>query len=94
MIVTAFQVNSNIDLIGSDLLPGIHMGDIDHESRREDHINNGDYCAPSLLPHLFVNLSSNLAFMSLLQKCSPFHALQYRVNDFHAIYNDILTYLR
>ena len=55
MLVTTFQLISNITLLGTEHLPGVEMGDIDHESRRETHIIAGDYSVPSLLPKLFID---------------------------------------
>jgi hypothetical protein len=94
MIVSAFQVLSNITLVGSEHLPGVCMGDIDHESRREEHLVAGDYTAPSLLPHLYIELESDTRFMDLLRRCSPFKAEQYKVDDFHLIFLEISDKLR
>jgi len=86
MIVTSFQVLSNLSLLGSEHLPGLEMGDIDHESRREEHIHIGDYSAPSLTPALFVDLSAIPEVMSILSDCSPFKAVQSSEKDFHDIF--------
>ena len=66
MIITTLQITSNITLLGSEHLPGLQMGEIDHESRREDHIRVGDYSTPTLLPELFINLESNSEIMAII----------------------------
>ena len=86
MLVTSFQLLSNISLLGSEHLAGILMGDIDHESRREAHILAGDYSTPSLLPELYVDLESNLDIMEIISDCSPSHASQLKEKDFHDIF--------
>lgn len=86
MIVSSLQMLSNICLVGSSHLPGVDMGDIDHESRKEDHLLAGDYSTPTLLPELYVNLESNPLVMSILSDCSPFKAIQSSEKDFHTIF--------
>ena len=86
MIVTTLQITSNITLLGSEHLPGLQMGDIDHESRREDHIRVGDYSTPTLLPELFINLESNSEIMAIISDCSPFKSVHSKEKDFHNIF--------
>ena len=93
-VVSTFQITTNISLVGSEHLPGIWMGDIDHESRREEHLAAGDYHAPSLLPHLFIDLESDINIMNIISRCSPFKAAQYKVKDFHSIFLEIHGSLR
>jgi len=86
MLVTSLQMLSNICLSGSSHLPGIEMGDIDHESRKEDHIIAGDYSVPTLLPELYVDMESNPLIMAIISDCSPFKAIQSSEKDFHTIF--------
>ena len=86
MLVTTFQLISNITLLGTEHLPGVEMGDIDHESRRETHILAGDYSVPSLLPELFIDLESNPEIMALIADCSPFSSVHSTEKDFHNIF--------
>jgi len=94
-VVTSFQLLTNISLAGSEHLPGIEMGDIDRESRREDHLAQGNTnYAPSLLPHLYVDIESNPLIMKIIKDCSPFNPPQHKVNDFHQIFLEIQSTLR
>ena len=86
MLVTSFQLLSNISPLGSEHLPGILMGDIDHESRREAHILAGDYSVPSLLPALYIDLQSDSNVMDILSDCSPSQSSQLKEKDFHNIF--------
>lgn len=86
MFVSSIQLLSNLSLLGSSHLPGLEMGDIDHESRREDHILAGDYSVPSLTPLLFIDLESNPIIMFMIADCSPFKAIQSSEKDFHEIF--------
>ena len=93
MLVSSFQLLSNITLLGSEHLPGVQMGDIDHESRKEAHILAGDYSVPSLLPELYINLESSYDIMSIISDCSPSHADNLKEKDFHAIFHRTQTSL-
>jgi hypothetical protein len=89
MAVVGIQVTTNISLLGSEHLPGIDMGDIDHESRREEHLIKGDYNAPSLIPSLFIDLEKSVEFMDILVQCSPSNPAKYKVLDFHDVFLNI-----
>ena len=65
MAVTSFQLLTNISFSLGEWIPGLTMGDIDHESRREEHIILGDYSAPSLGPDKFIDLESIPRVMDL-----------------------------
>jgi hypothetical protein len=86
MFVSTLQLLSNLSLLGSSHLPGIEMGDIDHESRKEDHILAGDYSVPSLLPELFIDLEADPVIISMIADCSPFKAIQNSEKNFHDIF--------
>lgn len=95
MFVAAFQMHTNVTLTGSEHLPGVWMGDIDRESRREDHLAKGNFnYAPTLLPELFVNLESDVDVMEILALCSPHDAIHTKAKDFHLIYQTIHHYLQ
>ena len=89
MAVTSFQLLTNISFSHGEWIPGLTMGDIDHESRREEHIILGDYSAPSLVPDKFINLESIPRVMDLIRDCEPFRAPQYVVSDYHLIFQNI-----
>jgi len=93
MAVTSVQMLTKIKLAGADWIPGLTMGDIDHESRREEHLAAGDYSAPSLLPQLFIDLESIPRVMEIVRDCEPSKAVQYAVNDFHSIFLNIQSQL-
>ena len=86
MLVSSLQLLSNITLLGSEHLPGLQMGDIDHESRKEAHIKAGDYSVPSLLPQLYIDLESNADVHSIMVDCSPFQSVRSKEKDFHDIF--------
>lgn len=89
MAVSSVQLLTNITLAGVDWIPGLTMGDIDHESRREEHLAAGDYSAPSLLPHLFIDLESVPRVMDIVRDCEPARTEQYKVTDYHSIFMNI-----
>jgi len=89
MAVTSFQLQTNISFAHGDWIPGLTMGDIDHESRREEHIVLGDYSAPSLLPELFIDLESIPSVMKIISDCEPVNTVQYAVSDYHSIFKNI-----
>jgi len=94
MVVSSFQMNTNITLIGSEHLPGIWMGDIDRESRREDHLAKGNTnYAPTLLPQFYVDLESDADIMQIVSFCNPSNAVNTKAKDFHLIYQNIQQYI-
>jgi hypothetical protein len=94
MAVSAYQVLTNVSLVGSVWIPGLTMGVIDHESRREEHLLAGDYDSSELDPRLFVDLENNPAVMSIVAMCNPHNAEHYAVDDYHEIFQSIYGYLR
>jgi hypothetical protein len=94
MSVSAYQVLTNISLVGSEWIPGETMGIIDHESRREEHLVAGDYDPSELAPSLFVDLESNLSVMELISKCNPANPEHYKVQDYHEIFQSIYGFLQ
>ena len=94
MAVSAYQVITNVPLVGSVWIPGLTMDVIDHESRREKHLLAGDYDSSELDPVLFVDLENNPAVMSILAMCNPHNAEHYAVDDYHEIFQSIYGYLR
>jgi hypothetical protein len=87
--VTSIQLLTNISFARSEWIPGLTMGDIDHESRREEHQIIGDYSAPSLLPELFFDLESIAPIMQIIKDCEPARTIQYSVSDYHSIFLNI-----
>jgi hypothetical protein len=66
------------------------MGDIDRESRREEHLANGNInYAPSLIPNLFVDLESIPSVMSIIRDCEPARTQQFKVSDYHSIFQNV-----
>ena len=63
MVFTWFQIYSNIYVNEVEHLPGVMMGDIDHNSR--------DNPAPSLVPELYVSLDTIPAFKSIMELLDP-----------------------
>ena len=63
MVYTRFQIYSNIYVNEVEHLPGVMMGDIDHNSR--------DNPAPSLIPSLYVSLDTIPAFASIIKLLDP-----------------------
>lgn len=94
MAVAAYQVLTNVSLVGSEWIPGLTMGVIDHESRREEHLTAGDYNSSELLPDLFIDLESNSSVMSIILMCNPHNPAHYTVDDYHEIFQNIYGYLR
>jgi hypothetical protein len=95
MVVAAFQMHSNVTLSGSEHLPGVWMGDIDRESRREDHLAAGNLnYAPTLLPEFYIDLGTDYNIMQIIAHCNPHDAINTKVKDFHAIYQNIHQYLK
>lgn len=91
--VAAYQVLTNVALVGSAWIPGLTMGVIYHESRREEHLLADDYDSSELSPDLFIDLESNSAVMSIISMCNPHSASCYDVDVFHNIFQDIYGYL-
>jgi len=92
--VASYQVLTNVSLVGSAWIPGLTMGVIDHESRREEHLAAGDYDSSELDSQLFIDLESNPAVMSIIAMCNPHNAEHYAVDDYHEIFQSIYGYLR
>ena len=86
MAVSVSQLLTNISFGGAEWIPGLTMGEIDHESRREEHLLAGDYSAPSLLPELFVDLESIPSVMEIVRDCEPSRTTQFEITDYHSIF--------
>jgi hypothetical protein len=86
MVVCWFALYSTIELIDQIHIPGVNMGEIDAESRREIHLERGNLSyAPSLTSEFYIDLSSSAPFMELLEAICPTHHVQ-KVDEFFATF--------
>jgi hypothetical protein len=68
IVVCWFTLYSTIDLIGHTHIPGVSMGEIEAESRREIRLGKGNLSyAPSLTSEFYVDISLSAPFIELLE---------------------------